>query len=58
MKEIFYPLSMMFETLIKNLIVNFSVLNIDPSFENVYKEKLTFYRSQCGRTRTKVLTSD
>lgn len=53
MKEIFYPLSMMFETLIKNLIVNFSVLNIEPSFENVYKEKLTFYRSQCGRTRTK-----
>lgn len=44
---------MKFETIIKNLIVNYSVLGIDPSFDNVYRQKLTFYRSQRGRRRTK-----
>ncbi|WP_394268033.1 Abi family protein [Limosilactobacillus vaginalis] len=53
MKAIFYPITMKFETIIKNLIVNYSVLGIDPSFDNVYRQKLTFYRSQRGRRRTK-----
>ena len=33
--------------------MNYSVLGIDPSFDNVYRQKLTFYRSQRGRRRTK-----
>ena len=53
MKTIFYPITIKFETIIKNLIVNYSVLGIDPSFDNVYRQKLTFYRSQRGRRRTK-----
>ena len=43
MKAIFYTITMKFETIIKNLIVNYSVLGIDPSFDNVYRQKLTFY---------------
>lgn len=40
-----YPLVMQFENVIKNEIINQVVCGIDPSFDNIYKEKLTYYKS-------------
>lgn len=50
-KAIFYPITMQFENVVKNVIVSKIVYDIDPSFDNIFKTKLIYYRSTTGRER-------
>lgn len=45
MKANLYPLVMKFENIIKNVIINQVVKDNDPSFENIYNQRLTYFKT-------------
>ena len=51
-KAAFYPLVMQFENVVKNVIVSQVVKDTDPSFDNIFREKLIYYQSVSRTNRT------